>query len=52
VAKKKFDHCGKCDELPCERFTRFGDPSVSGENAARTLESMVARLKEMELSGE
>ena len=52
VVEKKLDHCGQCDDLPCERFTRFRDPSVSEENAARTLESMVARLKEMEQSGE
>ncbi|HOP66212.1 MAG TPA: DUF3795 domain-containing protein [Methanoregulaceae archaeon] len=52
VVEKRFDHCGQCDDLPCERFTRFRDPTVSEENAARTLESMVARLKEMEQSGE
>ncbi|HUU74666.1 MAG TPA: DUF3795 domain-containing protein [Methanoregulaceae archaeon] len=52
VEEKKIANCGQCEELPCDRFTRYKDPSVSGENAARTLESMVARLKELQQAAE
>jgi hypothetical protein len=44
IEEKKITNCGQCDELPCERFSRFRDPSVTEENAARTLETMVDRL--------
>lgn len=47
IEEKKFDNCGQCEEFPCDRFTRYQDLSVSGENEARTLKRMVARLKEL-----
>jgi hypothetical protein len=31
--KKKLEHCGECDELPCEIFLKFRDPSLSEEDA-------------------
>lgn len=48
MVEKKLDHCGPCPDLPCERFSRFRDPSVSEEEAARAIETMVARLKELQ----
>ena len=36
-------NCGACEKLPCERFTK--DPTVSDEENAAHLESMVKRLK-------
>jgi hypothetical protein len=46
VEDKKLDNCGHCEDLPCERFTRYKDPSISDEDAADKLERIVARLKE------
>lgn len=43
VNQKGQTNCGKCDRLPCERFTK--DPTVSDEQNEENLKKMLARLK-------
>ena len=43
VNKKKQPDCGKCQQLPCERFTK--DPTISDEQNQLNLKRMVERLK-------
>ena len=43
VNGKGHKNCGACEKLPCEKFTK--DPTVSDEENAAHLESMVKRLK-------
>ncbi len=44
INKKKIEHCGLCDELPCETFKNFYDPSLSPEEAE---ESVLTRENEL-----
>ncbi len=37
IIKKQLDHCGLCDELPCETFNKFRDPSLSPEEAKQAV---------------
>jgi hypothetical protein len=41
---KKLDHCGLCSELPCETFQAMRDPSLSDEEAEK---SLIARQNEL-----
>lgn len=44
VSRKQLEHCGLCDEVPCETFTKLRDPSMSEEEAE---ESLRVRKKEL-----
>ena len=35
--KKRLEHCGLCDEFPCDIFTELRDPSLSEEAAKKAL---------------
>lgn len=37
VNRKQIEHCGLCDEFPCETFTSLRDPSLSDEDAEMLL---------------
>jgi hypothetical protein len=39
VDRKKLEHCGLCAEFPCETFTSMRDPSMSDEEAAKSLDT-------------
>ncbi|RJP66765.1 MAG: DUF3795 domain-containing protein [Candidatus Abyssobacteria bacterium SURF_17] len=39
VNKKHLEHCGLCAELPCELFKEFHDPSLSPEEAQKSIHS-------------
>ncbi|MDD1719702.1 MAG: hypothetical protein LUQ25_06555 [Methanoregulaceae archaeon] len=45
VNDRNLPHCGKCPELVCGRFTRFKDPGMSEEEAARCLAAMEKELR-------
>ena len=44
VNKKHLEHCGLCDELPCETFSAFHDPALSPEEAK---EAVVSRRDDL-----
>ena len=44
VNTKQLDHCGLCSELPCETFQAMRDPSLSDEEAEK---SLIARQNEL-----
>jgi hypothetical protein len=44
VNKKNVEHCGICSDLPCELFKSFYDPSLSPEEAKK---SVASRQKEL-----
>ncbi|MFX1258883.1 MAG: DUF3795 domain-containing protein [Promethearchaeota archaeon] len=37
VNSKKLEHCGLCDDLPCNLFKRFYDPSLNPEEAEKSV---------------
>lgn len=37
VNQKHLEHCGLCDEFPCETFNSLRDPSLSDEEAEQAL---------------
>ena len=43
INQKGQTNCGKCDCLPCERFTK--DPTISDEQNKANLKKMIERLK-------
>ena len=43
---KAVEHCGKCGEMPCERWTRYKDPNVSEEEGAAEREKRAAFLRQ------
>ena len=48
--KKQLEHCGLCAEFPCETFTSLRDPSLSEEEANKSLlqrQSDLMRRKEI-----
>jgi len=45
VNDRHLPHCGKCPDLVCERFTRFKDPNVSEEEAAKGLAERERELR-------
>ena len=44
INKKGLEHCGLCDELPCETFLTMQDPSLSPEEAKQALENRQVAL--------
>jgi hypothetical protein len=51
VNQKKLEHCGMCDELPCEIFLELKDPNVSEEEFQRSLKERQANLLERKDKG-
>jgi hypothetical protein len=37
INQKQLEHCGICDEFPCETFTTLRDPSLNSEEAEKAL---------------
>ena len=37
IDQKQLEHCGMCQELPCEIFNSLRDPSLSDEEAEQSL---------------
>jgi len=44
INQKQLEHCGLCNEFPCETFTELHDPSL-GEEEAR--QALLARQNEL-----
>lgn len=44
VNKKELEHCGLCGELPCAMFKEFTDPSLSPEEARKSVLSRQSEL--------
>ncbi len=44
VEERKLPHCGFCDEMPCERYTRFRDPGMTDEDVSTSLQKQKAEL--------
>ena len=44
VNKKQVEHCGLCNEFPCETFMSYNDPSLSEEEAK---EAALARRNDL-----
>ncbi|WP_066684673.1 DUF3795 domain-containing protein [Christensenella intestinihominis] len=47
VEEKGLAHCGGCEELPCERYSRYSDPNMSEEEGAKLQEEAFARLRSL-----
>ena len=50
INRKQLEHCGLCDELPCEAFTNLRDPALSQEEAEQSLvtrQNDLARRREI-----
>ena len=45
VTERNYQHCGKCPDLMCERFSRFKDPDMTDEQAREVLAMMEADLR-------
>jgi hypothetical protein len=45
VNVKRLEHCGLCDDLPCELFRSFSDPSLTPQEAERSVLERVDELK-------
>ena len=37
VNRKHLEHCGLCNELPCDTFNQFHDPALSAEEARQSI---------------
>lgn len=37
VGTRQLEHCGLCDELPCDTFNSFHDPALSEEEARKSV---------------
>jgi len=44
VNQKQLEHCGLCDEFPCPAFTSLRDPSMSDEEAEKSLQDRQGNL--------
>ena len=51
VYKKKLNHCGECDALPCQFFHQYKDPLLSKEEFEKALAERVERLKDAAQGG-
>ncbi len=47
---RNLEHCGHCEDLPCATFTDFHDPSLTPEEAERSVsERRMALLRRKEI---
>jgi hypothetical protein len=49
--RKNLEHCGLCDELPCEIFLELKDPNISEEEFQRSLKERQESLNERREKG-
>ena len=47
IYKKKLNHCGECEQVPCKHYRQSKDPLLSEEEFEQALEARVDRLKDM-----
>ena len=48
VDKKGLDHCGYCDELPCQIYFEMRDPQMVDDEVFRqSIETRVEKLKQL-----
>ena len=45
VDQRELEHCGLCDEFPCELFISLRDPALSDEEAEQSLRQRQQDLK-------
>jgi hypothetical protein len=45
VNQKGYLHCGQCQELPCETFTKLKDPNMTDEVFQQVLKERIAILR-------
>jgi hypothetical protein len=45
IFDKKLEHCGLCDELPCELFYKLRDPSLNGKDSEISISARKNDLK-------
>jgi hypothetical protein len=45
VVEKKIEHCGLCDELPCQMFLSFHDPALNPEEAEKSVREREQTLR-------
>lgn len=48
---RHLEHCAMCDDLPCEMFLSLRDPSLSDEEAEKSLAERKKDLKKRNLIG-
>lgn len=44
INKKKVEHCGLCEKLPCDLFNEFYDPALSPEEAEQSIQKRLNDL--------
>lgn len=44
IGIKQLEHCGLCDQFPCETFHNLVDPTMSPEEAEKSMKERVATL--------
>ena len=45
VKSKMLEHCGLCDELPCEPFSTMRDPALTDEEFEQSIKDRINTLK-------
>ncbi len=45
VIDRRYDTCGRCDELPCRKFYDLKDPNISEEQHKKSIGERVAQLR-------
>lgn len=46
VNEKKLNHCGECENLPCQHFYDCKDPSITDEEHEKSINERVELLRE------
>lgn len=49
VIDKKYNNCGECPELPCQKFIDLKDPNISDEQHNKSIDERVSRLKRINM---
>lgn len=44
INNKSLEHCGHCEELPCDTFIEFYDPSLSPSEARKSVLERIRQL--------
>lgn len=45
IIDRKYNNCGQCSELPCQKFIDLKDPNISDERHNKSIDERVSRLK-------
>ncbi len=48
VNTKNFEHCGKCNELPCKKFYDLKDPNISEKDHLDSIKKRIEILKNLD----